>query len=1052
MLKQPLQTGEFEKRLPDTLVDLDLREGNPFPGLRPFSIEECHLFFGREGQVDEILVKLSKNRFVTVMGYSGSGKSSLMYCGLVPVLYGGFVTQTGPNWNAVLTRPGASPINNLTESIVDQLEASGKISASDRAVHSSIIDSVLRSGPQGLIEVSRYLQAQRGENVFFLIDQFEELLRFKDNQLIEDAQNEAQLYVNLILTAVSQQIVPVYVAVTMRSDFIGNCSVFPGLTQWINNSNYLVPQMTRDQKKMVIEGPISVAGGRISPRLVKRLLSDVGNNQDQLPILQHALMRTWDYWLANREPGEPIDLRHYQAVGKMSEALSLHANEAFDELSTRGKEIAEILFKGITEKSQDNKGMRRPGRLGLIAQLSEAEEEDVIAVVEHFRRSGRSFLMPAANIPLNSDSMIELSHESLMRIWKRLSTWVDEEFESAQMYKRLSEAAAMYQIGKTGLWRPPDLQLALNWQKKQRPTREWAQRYDEAFERALVFLDTSRITYEAELKNQEMLQRRVLRRTRATAVILGVAFVVAILFFLLSYIQKIKADEQTRIAENERQEAQNQREIAIREKAEADRQKGLAQKAADRLAASIEAVEDALKVAKRERDRAELAFTKAKVEEQKAISAREEEKSAKELALDRTRYATEQFTRANSLFMLAVAQTLATKSVQEDDDKDLKGLLAMQGYHFHTRYDGKKYDPYIYEGLYSSLRKLNGASYNAIHAKGAPHVHIKSLVVSNKDNSFYTSGSDGRIMKGDYGRLSSMPTAFSTKYPSRTIALSKDENYLVNGSDSSYLQIYNLSNMALAPVVIKGLNGAANDVEFTPDGASFILATADKKLSVGNHLDGSLKTLVTLPEEVKALTIHPKGKLLAGATWSGQILLVNLEDLSVTTIADDRNTRVLSVKFSPDGNTLAYGIDDLTNKRGLVKLYNMSSKETSQLSGHRAGVTDVEFSPDGKLLASAGSDKRLLLWLLENPEELPITMANNSGFIWDIAFTASSQYLIAACSESEIRVWPTDPALLANQICPKLTRNMTPDEWNKYVGKGEMLQYEPTCVGLLIKD
>src|SRR5436190_12960351 len=85
---------------------------NPFPGLRPFSLDECHLFFGREGQVDEILVKLSENRFVTVMGYSGSGKSSLMYCGLVPVLYGGFMMQTGPHWSAIISRPGSSPLNN----------------------------------------------------------------------------------------------------------------------------------------------------------------------------------------------------------------------------------------------------------------------------------------------------------------------------------------------------------------------------------------------------------------------------------------------------------------------------------------------------------------------------------------------------------------------------------------------------------------------------------------------------------------------------------------------------------------------------------------------------------------------------------------------------------------------------------------------------------------------------------------------------------------------------------------------------------------------------
>jgi hypothetical protein len=1051
MLKQPLQAGAIENPIPEALVELDLREGNPFPGLRPFSLEESHLFFGREGQVDDILVKLSENRFVTVMGYSGSGKSSLMYCGLVPVLYGGFVTQSGPYWTAIISRPGSSPINNLSESIVDQLIAVGRINPNDKDIHQAILAAVMRSGPNGLIEVAKYLQEQAKENIFFLIDQFEELIRFKDSNIVEDAVDEAQLYVNMILNAVMQTEVPVYVALTMRSDFVGNCSVFPGLTDLINHSNYLVPQMTRDQKKMVIEGPVSVAGGRISPRLVKRLLNDVGNNQDQLPILQHALMRTWDYWLVNREAGEAMDIRHYTAVGKISEALSLHANEAFDELSTRGKEIAEVLFKNITEKNQDNKGMRRPARLGLLAQLAEASEDEVIMVVEHFRRPGRSLLMPAANIPLNTDSMIELSHESLMRIWKRLTVWVDEEFESAQMYKRLSEAAAMYQIGKTGLWRPPDLQLALNWQKKQRPSREWAQRYDEAFERALVFLDTSRITYEAELKNQEMLQRRVLRRTRATAVILGVAFVVAILFFVLAYIQKIDADRQRGLADEQKEAAQVQREEALRQKAEADKQRGIAEKANEDLAMSIRAVEDALKVAQNERFRAEQALTKAREEEQKAIAASQNEKEARVFAEDRRRYATEQYSRANKLYMLAIAQNLATKSVQEDDDKDLKGLLAMQGYHFQRRYDGRKYDPYIYEGLYRALSKINGAGYNVIKAQGAPHVHIKSLVVSAKDNTFYSSGADGRILKGDFSQLSSSSTGYSTQYPSRTIALSKDERYILNGSDSSFIHVYNLTTQTTVPErVIRGLNGSTNDIEFLPDGNGFLVASSNKTVSLGNHVTGEIRPLVTLPQEIKTLSIHPNGNIVAAGTWSGQIYLVNVQDKSFNKLVEDASSRIMAVKFNADGSSLAYGVDDLQNKRGLVKIVNMSSREVRQLSGHRAAVTDVEFSPDGKLLASAGTDKRLLLWVLDNPEGLPIMMDNNNGFIWDISFSKSSEYLVAACSESEIRVWPTDPALLANQICPKLSRNLTPEEWNKYVGEGEAIEYESTCVGLLI--
>ncbi len=108
---------------------------------------------------------------------------------------------------------------------------------------------MLRSGPDGLVEVCRYIQAKDGENIFFLIDQFEEIFRFKDTGDVDFA-NDAAGYVNLLMNAVHQREVPVYISINMRSDFIGDCAVFSGLTQMINESNYLVPQMTREQKKM----------------------------------------------------------------------------------------------------------------------------------------------------------------------------------------------------------------------------------------------------------------------------------------------------------------------------------------------------------------------------------------------------------------------------------------------------------------------------------------------------------------------------------------------------------------------------------------------------------------------------------------------------------------------------------------------------------------------------------------------------------------------------------------------------------------------------------
>jgi len=1052
MLNYSVKVGASDDTLSEEQFNDTVIGFNPFPGLRPFSIDDAHLFFGREEQVDEILLKLEKNRSVAVIGYSGSGKSSLMYCGLIPVLYGGFMTETGPHWKIIVTRPGKSPIENLTLDAIDFLIREGRIHPDDKHIHKAIIGSVLRSGNNGLIELTKYLQSHHSENIFFFIDQFEELFRFKDLGGEENV-NEASGFVNLILTAVAQREVPSFIALSMRSDFIGECASFPGLTQMVNDSNYLVPQMSREQKRMAIVGPVSVGGGRITERLVKRLLGDIGDNQDQLPILQHALMRTWDYWVSNREPSEAIDIRHYNAIGKISQALSLHANEAYDELTTKEKEISEILFKAITEKNTENLAMRRPGKISQIAELAQASDEQVIEVIEKFRKPGRSFLMPGTSVTLSGDSIIELSHESLMRIWTRLSTWVEEEFESAMMYKRISDAAAMYQIGKTNLWRPPDLQLALNWQKKQKPTRTWAQRYDIAFERAIVFLDTSRITYEAELKNQEMLQRRMLRRARVTNLILALLLLIATGFFIYGLFQQIKAEQQAQLAIE-------QKNLAEEATIEANQQRLRAEDALSEVEAQREKLDNQNKELskayvdiKLARDIAERNLRYALQQEELANSSKDKEQVARIYAEKQTEIARDNFDKANRLLMLSIAQSLEAKS-EGIEDAQLAGLTAMQGYLYHKKYEGNKYDPYVFRGLYYATAKLNGFNYNATRVPGNLKNRMYALAVSQNSSTFYTTGNDGRIFQGNYLNQKADKLLYENQgYPNRVLSLSKDEKYLVNGSDSSYMEILNLKEPS-KPVRVLGHTQLINDIKFLPDNSGFISASADKTLRFTNHITGQGRTILTLPYDLKSIDINPAGTQLAGVSANGNLIMVNLKDYSYKELANEAPGRILSVVFHPTRSLLAYGVEVISEQkkvmRGVVKLLDLDTRKVKELSGHKSGITDLEFSPDGLLLASAGLDRKLQMWVVDHEDDLPILMDNNNGYVWDISFTKGSDFLVASCNDGEIRFWPTDPRMLAEQVCPKLKRNMTPEEWEIYVGNN--IGYESTCQSLLIKD
>jgi hypothetical protein len=324
--------------------------------------------------------------------------------------------------------------------------------------------------------------------------------------------------VKLLLEAAKQSQTAIYVVLTMRSDYLGDCAQFRDLPEAINDGQYLIPRMTRGERREAITGPVAVGGAQMTPRLVNRLLNDVGDNPDQLPILQHALMRTWDYWAQHHKDGEPIDVPHYEAIGGMEQALSLHADEAYHELLTpRSRTIAEKLFKALTEKGEDNREIRRPIFLRDAGALAGAQESEVAAIVEIFRRPGRTFLMPPAEVKLHAGTLIDISHESLIRNWERLRKWVDEEAQSAQIYRRLAETATLYQQGKAGLWRDPDLQIALEWQKQNRPNDVWAQRYFPQFSSAIKFLEKSQVARDAEIAEKEAVRQHELQQAQALA-------------------------------------------------------------------------------------------------------------------------------------------------------------------------------------------------------------------------------------------------------------------------------------------------------------------------------------------------------------------------------------------------------------------------------------------------------------------------------------------------------------------------------------------------------
>ncbi|HEV3467726.1 MAG TPA: penicillin-insensitive murein endopeptidase [Pyrinomonadaceae bacterium] len=489
---------------------------NPFPGLRSFETEEYNLFFGREGQSDELLARLGRARLLAVVGTSGSGKSSLVRAGLLPALYGGLMAGAGSGWRVAVMRPGHDPVGNLAQALAAEDVLGGE---GNSGMQAAMIEATLRRSTLGLVDAARQARLGPRDNLLVVVDQFEELFRYKEARAAAAAtDDDAAAFVRLLLEATAQRDVPVYVVITMRSDFLGDCAQFWGLPEAINDGQYLIPRMTRDERREAVTGPAAVGGGQVSPPLVNRLLNDMGDSPDQLPIMQHALMRTWDYWAAHRRDSEPLGVEHYEAVGTMAGALSRHADEAFAELpDERSRQVAEVVFKRLTERGVGSRETRRPTPLRELCAVAEASEEEVASVVETFRREGRSFLMPPEPVPLTPDTVIDISHESLIRNWGRLKGWAAEEALSARVYRRLAEAAALHAEGAEGLLNDPGLQIALDWREKERPNAAWAARYHTGFEAAIAYLDASRDARDARLAAEREREQRELESARAYA-------------------------------------------------------------------------------------------------------------------------------------------------------------------------------------------------------------------------------------------------------------------------------------------------------------------------------------------------------------------------------------------------------------------------------------------------------------------------------------------------------------------------------------------------------
>jgi WD40 repeat protein/energy-coupling factor transporter ATP-binding protein EcfA2 len=973
---------------------------NPFPGLRAFRPDEGHLFFGRIESTLKVVSKLKDNRFVAVLGASGSGKSSLVMSGVIPALLREN-TEGKKLWSYLVFRPALNPVNHLAAELSVLSASAGFTQLTEQNVATS-----LHNRAEGLTDVVGRIRKNLRQQIVIVIDQFEELFRFSSAASAGTPCDDTSDFIDLIVSAVQKPDQGLYIILTVRSEYVSECARFNSLTNLMNGSSYLLPQIPTDLMGAVIEEPVKLSGASIDRTLVKVILGDVEERPGQLTVLQHLMMRLWDHWSRLGDMSRPVSISDYEAVGRLKGAISQHAGQALESLDERHRHVCSRLFRAITARTDDGRELRKPERISTIAALTGCSEQEIIGVAEVFRAPEYSFLTPSKEIPLNSDSILDLTHESIIRLWDTLRRWMDEEEASVKLYRNLAAAAGQYQEGNGRLWTAPDLLLALRWSEENKPTLAWAEKIDPAFERAMLFLKNS----EEEYRIREEYGRKIgtvnVKRSRMVAAILGMLAILSLVALGAVWSLRNRAEKQKSIAIQMKEET-----IALN----------------DRLTDSLQELASSARPDSGTEDAA--SDERVQQAEKRARNAEAEMRN-----LDSRRAsAVEKAAELNRYRMISLSKSLAMRSINHSGNKDLQILLAWQAYLFNERHSGLKEDPDVFAGLYEVCRKYGNRFCTRFTPDGAEF----TAMAEGADGVFFTADNRGRVMswKGDQP-AKGFTLLWSGSKKISTMSVSPDVSWLACGTESS--------EIVMIPIDEDSIGYLLNDS--TGKITSVVFSDSDRlyaSTSGGYVIEWDLKKRSAIPvlkdaSGIAALEYSPVNSTLAALTVDGRVLLRQSGARGGPSVLNSGNKVLTSHRFLPGGDRLATG-----DNTGIIDIWNTSTgKAEGSAEGHDSPVISIAFDPTDSQMLTADNSGEIRLWTMANLAQPPVVFTDGGKDVLKLAFSDGGDAFLSASASNVVR----RPALIrcmTDGLCDKVTRNLTEQEWTAYIGQD--IEYEPTC-------